>query len=353
MNSESCNTYNLYTKDITSDIFNSYPNLFNLSFLDDNLINSSTKDNFDDEIFKPFTTFSEEKEKKDPAEMTFKTIQDILINHIPNFSNIIHNSFVYDNNTRKFSNIAKGDLIRKKRRRKKNFFTENYIESKKLGRKKQDDISNRRHNKNSPDNIIKKVKSYLLSNALIFLNNIINNNIDKNKKLDYYNSIRISDSKTKDYNNLLKPFDYRFIDSMKRESELSLFNKSLKDLFSENISPKFKNFRRESNKIIINKIIKEERKNDIVMFAFNLTFREWLDIFLYKKELKSAKNFDTEKMGALINNFNYFNTLLEEICSKNNDKNYLSSFIFLIYNYERWFYVKKSRKRKTRSKSKE
>ena len=88
--------------------------------------------------------------------------------------------------------------------------------------------------------------------------------------------------------NLLKPLDYKYLGRIKRESELSIFRMPLKEIFSRDISPKFKTFSKASNKIIIDEVLENEKDNEIIVFAFNLSFKEWLDIFLFKKELKST-----------------------------------------------------------------
>ena len=49
-----------------------------------------------------------------------------------------------------------------------------------------------------------------------------------------------------------------------------------------------------------------------------------------------------------MNEFERIDELLEDIYL-NNDINYYSSFIYLIYNYERWFYVKQGRKREKKN----
>ena len=39
------------------------------------------------------------------------------------------------------------------------------------------------------------------------------------------------------------------------------------------------------------------------MFAFNLTFEEWIDVFTYKRNLESFENFDKDKMEEINNKF--------------------------------------------------
>ena len=61
-----------------------------------------------------------------------------------------------------------------------------------------------------------------------------------------------------------------------------------------------------------------------------MTFREWIDIFLLKKE-----------SNIIINGLE---DLLTDIYAKNdNDNHYFSCFVYYMYNYEKWFIIKKGR----------
>jgi hypothetical protein len=239
----------------------------------------------------------------------------------------------------------------KKRKRIKTKFSEDTIETRKLGRKRRSDYTKRKHSKYSYDNIIKKVKLFLLKNALNFLNNILNNFLNKKRSVFYAKYTKKTRMRDDESNNLLKPLDYKYVYGIKKQSELSIFRMQLKEIFSKDISPKYKTFSKASNKIIIDEVLENEKDNEIIMFTFNLTFKEWLDIFLFKKELKSNRNFNEDKMKDLINIFNHFDVqVLDEMYIINNNKKYLSAFIFLIYNYERYFSLKKGRNRVSKKK---
>jgi hypothetical protein len=143
--------------------------------------------------------------------------------------------------------------------------------------------------------------------------------------------------------------DYKFINRIKKEQELNFLNMSLKDLFSKDISPRYKNnITKDYNKIIIAKIL--EDADDIILFAFNMTLRDWLDIFTLKKSVKDIANEfnkynDNENLVTKIEQslIKFDKTILK--IDENNDKDYMALFIFCLYNYERWFYLKKCRKR--------
>ena len=221
-------------------------------------------------------------------------------------------------------------FLKKKRRKKKGKikYIEDDDESTKVGRKKKDDFTKRKHNIFSGDNIIRKIKIKFFEYMRIFLNKVLNSYYVKFKKDD-----------------IIKSLSFQYINIMKKELELSLLNKTLKEIFSNEISRKYKALPRDYNKQIIDTILYEEKDNINIIFAFNLTFREWIDIFTYKKDIQSIKNFDSEKMKELPKLIDYVDKLLLDMYNKYYyNRNYLIYFIFYIYNYERWFAVKIGRK---------
>ena len=218
-------------------------------------------------------------------------------------------------------------------------------EERKRGRKKADDYYSKSiHNIYSSDNINKKIKTNLLEFALIFLNTILNLFLDE-KKLKNYTKNYLKNRKKKDSYDLIKNLDYTFIKNINKTKEISLLSTPLKDIFSNNISRKYKTYHSNLNKQIINQIIKEESNNPIIMKAFNLTFREWIDIFTYKKDLKTIIEFEEETAENLDGKFDYIDKLILDIYEKYQDTKYLFYFISYIYNYERWFLIKKERNR--------
>ena len=186
------------------------------------------------------------------------------------------------------------------------------------------------HNKMVPDNIIKKIKAKIFEYSLVFLNNILDNSKAEDK---------------------LFKIDYKFINRLNREQDLKFLDMSLKELFSKDISPKYITNKRQKdfNKKYINTILKNTKDNTI-LFAFNITFRDWLDLFTLKKNIKEIlfeydyldKDIDYERIQKSLYDVE---NLLNKIMI-GNDKEYLTMFIFLPYNYERWFYKKKVEKQR-------
>ena len=212
--------------------------------------------------------------------------------------------------------------------------------------------------------ILEKKERKVNSNIMIFLktiileerssmimkkeiNKLLNSNLNK-KNITNYNYLIRKKKKEDDFENLIKSLDYKYDNRIKKDSELSLLDKSLKEVFSQDISSKYSRLANDSNEIIIKRIVIDEKDNDIIMFALNLTLREWIDVFMYKKELKDIpkiNNLSEEKINQLSSLFDRVDNLLLDIYQKDCNKNYLSHFISLMYNYERWFFIKTGRNR--------
>ena len=87
------------------------------------------------------------------------------------------------------------------------------------------------------------------------------------------------------------------------------------------------------------------------MFILNkLTLGDYIDIFLYKKELGDLGELDKESVDIIMSKFVRVENLLEEIEKKNlnYENNYFSKFISLMYNLERWYFFKKPKKGKNK-----
>ena len=144
---------------------------------------------------------------------------------------------------------------------------------------------------------------------------------------------------------LLKMIDYKYIDRLNKKKDLSLLYMPFKELFSKEVSPRYSTLKPDSNRIIIEKLIKEEGGNENIDFALNLKFKDWIDVFTYKKEFKSIINLQNENLENLIENFEYADNLILDIYRINPNDNYLLYFMIYLYNYERWFCLKAGRTR--------
>ena len=242
----------------------------------------------------------------------------------------IEESFGYDYMSR---------LLKKRKREDNNINLFNEEEKKnenKRGRKAENCPENK-HDKMSADNIIKKIKTKLFEYIVKFFNLLL--------------------KKMKLINELVK-IDYKYIDNLRCKNEFKIFNSTLKDILSLDISPKFKYKSKEYNKkviegIIENEIILNEKNdfnNDTLMFVLNMTFRGWLDVFTGKNNFENiAKDYEGNQAKinfALIKeSFVGIDNLLGDLVNQYDDK-YFAFFVFYLYNYERWSCIKSPRKTK-------
>ena len=186
-----------------------------------------------------------------------------------------------------------------------------------LGRKKKGDETERKHDIFASDNIIKKIKGFLFKNLVLFFNKII-------KK------------------DLILELNYKkYINHLKKDENFKYLHMSIKDLLSLEISPFYRGINPKLNKINIKKILDEEKKNDIVMFILNMKFREWMNIFTMNEDIKSF-----DKLNIFKKNMPTIIGFLKQVLEKNKNLNYLRYILLYLFNYERWFIIKNSRRSK-------
>ena len=189
--------------------------------------------------------------------------------------------------------------------------TEVNIEKENLpkGRNAKDDNTIRKHNKDSSDNIARKIKVYIF------------------KVLIEYCKINVS----KD----LLGLDYEYISNLKKDINVKMLDSSLKEILSLDTSSKYGKDNRENNKKIISAILEKESNNEKVKALLDMKFNDWIDnILLFKENTK-----DTDK-------FNGLESILSDLISKlkfPRDNYYLTRFLFYLFNFRSWFENKKGR----------
>ena len=206
------------------------------------------------------------------------------------------------------------------------------------GRKKFGDKSVRAHDRDSFDNVIKKVKKDFIINCLSFVNKILDFCLSENKKKALIKMVRNS-RREPENKNILMDLDYDYINRLQKDFNLELLAMNLKELFSLNISKKYTALTRDSNKIIINKILEEEGNNEIINYVFGLRLIDWLNYFTHKTEIEFFDKIENEKKVK----FERAEVLLRGIGEKENDSYYFSNYLFHLYNFKWWFERKKGR----------
>ena len=197
---------------------------------------------------------------------------------------------------------------------------ENKYDAKKclLGRKKKNSNIKGKHNKYSGDNIIKKIKSNLLKNLAKFINmkicKIYNNNI----------GYGISQKQ------LLKMNQGQVVNS--KDNKLFM-NKTLKEIFSEDISTKYISYSISHNRDLIQELINERDEEKRIKFnkLFNLTFFDCLKHFRGSEHIEELQGLDS------------LDNILEKF---EGDEEYLHSFKYYSFNFEEILKRKRNRNNK-------
>ena len=192
---------------------------------------------------------------------------------------------------------------------------------------------------------------------------MINNFITPANKKLYFRKIINDDKEPKD-EDLIKKLNYNItVNEVSKNKNLEYIKKThLKDYLSKDISPKLKCYPVDFNKKAIEEIIKNEKDNEIIMFILNnLTLGDYIDLFLYKKELKDFGKIDEDKINQIKRIFigvdilfekkdslknNKIYKLVSKFAELMNDKKYISKFFYIFYNYERFLFIKQSREKK-------
>ena len=156
------------------------------------------------------------------------------------------------------------------------------LPKKKIGRKRKNDTSIAEHDKYAVDNLRRKCKRILLSYVLNFINEkikqIYNNNIGNGiyrkqllplKNYQQYNT-------TNDFNQ-------------------NLLNKTLYDIFSEEVSSKYTYYLPNHNHIIIKTLLNEKDEYKRLFFKnlLDVTFLQCLNKFIGKEDIKELDGFKT------------------------------------------------------------
>lgn len=180
---------------------------------------------------------------------------------------------------------------------------------------------------------------------LIFINKLLYSILDNNTIKSCLKEIKKSEYEENNKVDLIKYIDYKFfIDKMKKESNIKFLNMTIKDFLSNKISKKFKTIKEDSNsKIIEDYLLK--LNNEILSFIFNIKLGDWLDVFLYKKEFEDLEKMNEKQIEIIMNSFQRVDKLLINII-KRDDADYVSRFIYYMYNFERWFLIKFGRNKK-------
>ena len=292
--------------------------------MEENSINSEKNYNKDSILF-PALSFSTTKNhtKKMKCNSTYdinnkfptNTFEEFILNNVneENIGSLFINEIQDDNQSSKlvnnsFLNKNFEFLLEKhdKKRRNNN-----------LGRKRKNSSEKGAHNKYTSDNLIRKCKAVMIN----ILSNLINKKISEN----YNDELPFQNKKRK----LMKMHQYQIVNSNIKYNQLFL-NKTLKEIFSENLSTRCTTFPQEHNKDLVNDLLNEKdlKKKEIFENLFNLTFLDCIEHFRGSKFIIGLK--DLQKYDKVVEKLD-------------GDEDYKESFRCYIDNFETIINNKRSR----------
>lgn len=276
----------------------------------------SKNDSLDVQIKKNYNTNDKENQHKKIFEISKqkpiklndnKKKEDISL--IYSYSNYMSEFEIFNSNFETNIKDEKNDL-----KQKLFIFT-------KRGRKTKEDDSIRKHNKYTTDNLRRKCKYILINNILDFINEKIKEIYDSN----------IGDGMSKKE---LLPLNQKAKFEIGIEFNKKLLNKTIGEIFSDNISQKFTNYLPNHNQTIIQRLLndKDEYKKNCLQKLFNITFLQCLKKFIgieSIEELDGLKTFYeikniSKEEPEYINALKYYFLKFEENVKKERGKKNLT-----------------------------
>ena len=186
-------------------------------------------------------------------------------------------------------------------------------------------INNKEHNKYSTDNIFRKCKHLVIKNLLEFIN----------YKIRYFYKENIGKGVFKKELKILKQYQ---ISNSNIKFNQDFLGKTIKDIFSENISGRYSVLFFDHNKTIIQNLINEKDENIKKYFTklFNLNFRECLNHYIEKENIDE------------LHGLKYFSQIKDEIMNEypEDGEYYYNNLKYYLENFEKTLYYKKARCRK-------
>jgi hypothetical protein len=197
-----------------------------------------------------------------------------------------------------------------------------------LGRKKKNSGEVGLHNKYSENNRVRKFK-VIMKDALL---DLINSKIKENINLTL-----LIDQKEFVVDGLLNIRQNQIVNTNVKDN-LQLLNKTIREIFSDEIAQNFRRYPKNYNKIVIDKIYEIENEEKIIP----ILDMKYIDCIKYFR--KEQNYMDDERFFCLKGLEKKFENLSVDLIKEGNDEKYINMLFNLIYNFENIFLAKKSRK---------
>ena len=200
-----------------------------------------------------------------------------------------------------------------------------------LGRKRKNSESKGKHTKYDLDNRVRKVK-VLFKNALLeFINS-------KMKNIQVIVEIKGKKYIASELLNI-RP---KLIEDININANKTLLVTPIKNILSDNISGAYKNYPKDYNKIVIEKIFENE-DNKILKNILNMTFLECLKYYRKNEEIISNDKYDCLK--GLEKKYENLPNLLKKGVN-DSDEEYEKGILNLIDNFDKIYFKKTPRTKK-------
>ena len=243
----------------------------------------------------------------------------------------ISNSNFYINNSK--STNDQGDINQDKNENNKNYKKRGRKTKIKHDKNENEESEQKIHSKFSNDNLTKKCKNIVLKSALESINKKIEEKYKNNIGFGKFNKkLQILNQENK-------------VKSTAKDDKLFL-HKTLKEIFSDNISSRLYNYSENHNKVIIESLINDEDEEKRIYFnnLFNITFLEYLNYFMSSETCNLNNN-------SILYEFKDFSFIKDSLIQINGE-DYVNALIEYLKNYEKIINKKRSRNSKKKLKEK-
>ena len=200
-----------------------------------------------------------------------------------------------------------------------------------LGRKRKNSESKGKHTKYNLDNRVRKVK-VLFKNALL---EFINSKMENMQVIVEIKGKAFIASKLLN----IRP---KLIEDININENKTLLETPIKNILSDNISGAYKNYPKDYNKIVIEKIFENE-DNKILINILNMTFLECLKYYRKNEEIISNDKYDCLK--GLEKKYENLPNLLKKGVN-DSDEEYEKGIFNLIDNFDKIYFKKTPRTKK-------
>lgn len=225
----------------------------------------------------------------------------------------------------------------------------NFLEKKRNKDEETKDSSptDKKRNFLSEDNVMKIVINCLFILLIESCNYYFRQTLGEIKYLSYIQMLYKYEKKER----LFKDINYDIKSKLKISNINDLKNKTIREVVSMDINGKYSLIDKDYNKKMFDIILEENNNNYNLKKFEKLRFMDWIDFVTYKDD----KRFEGEDWAQILNQ-QRIKKLIEEYRKKRNknmdDKaktKQLNKFIYLLFNFDFWFFIKHQRESKPKN----